>query len=51
MTDSENNVYDLFGNVLEGPDKGSRLPTANGFRASTFAWQLLFDDIRIFKTD
>lgn len=49
MKDDRGNRYDLFGEVVEGPDKGSRLETATAYVARSFAWDLFFSDIELFK--
>lgn len=51
MGDSKGNKYDLFGNILEGPDKGKRLNSPNAYMANSFAWNDLFNEINVHKVD
>lgn len=51
MADSKGNRYDLFGNVLEGPEKGKRLSSPLAYSANSFAWKDIYNTIRIYKKD
>lgn len=48
MQDDKGNTYDMFGNIVDGPDKGIRLQAATSYLALTYAWQEIFDDISLF---
>lgn len=39
IEDDQGNKYNLFGEVVEGPDKGQKLPMAHGYTAKYFAWK------------
>jgi len=49
MTDNTGNKYDVFGYVIEGPDKGFHLEKANAYLARTFAWELFFKNIKLYE--
>ena len=49
--DSKGNSYDLFGNIVSGPDMGKRLHSPVAYLANTFAWDDMFTDIQIYKPD
>lgn len=49
MKDNLNNVYDLFGNVISGPDTGLKLSPAKSYFSKGFAWNLFFNQIELFK--
>ena len=44
-------IMDLFGNILEGPDKGKRLSSPNSYVANSFAWNDLFNEINVYKSN
>jgi hypothetical protein len=48
MEDDHGNKYNVFGEVTEGPGKGSSLETATAYNARTFAWELFFNEIELF---
>lgn len=49
MEDGKGNVYDIFGRVATGPQKGNELTPAMGYRAKGFAWESLFESAEIYK--
>lgn len=49
MRDHEGNTYDLFGNIVSGPNAGIRLSSSNAYYAYSFAWQTIFNDIEIYS--
>lgn len=49
MADSKGNKYDIFGNILSGPDKGKRLSSPVAYRANTFAWKDHFTEIKVYS--
>ncbi|HEY9115409.1 MAG TPA: DUF3179 domain-containing (seleno)protein [Bacteroidales bacterium] len=49
MTDSQGNVYDLFGKITKGPKKGQWLSAPDSYSAKKYAWELLFEKIEIFE--
>ena len=51
MGDSKGNRYDLFGTILEGPDKGKQLSSPSSFQANSFAWNDIFPKITVFSED
>ena len=51
MADSRGNHYDLFGSILEGPDKGKRLGSPNSYTANAFAWRDFYSDIKVYKKE
>ena len=42
MSDTEGNVWDVFGNAVSGPRAGERLSMTNSFTAMWFAWAAFF---------
>jgi len=49
MRDDAGNEYDLFGNIISGPDQGDRLISPTAYNAHTFAWQALFNNITLYE--
>lgn len=49
MKDEEGNVYDLFGYIIEGPDKGSRLDPTHSFMGYWFSWAAFFPGVEIYQ--
>ncbi len=49
MKDNFGNSYDIFGEIVQGPEKGKRLEPALAYFARTFAWELFFNDIEIYR--
>ena len=49
LQDNFGNQYDIFGKIVQGPEKGKQLEPALAYFARTFAWELFFTDIEIFK--
>ena len=49
MEDSKNNRYDVFGNIVSGPDSGKRLTSPTSYLANTFAWVDLFSEVSLYK--
>jgi len=49
MADTKSNKYDLFGNILEGPDKGKRLISPIAYSANSFAWKDHFSVIKVYN--
>ncbi len=49
MKDNSGNEYDIFGNVIAGPDKGKRLSSPTAYSAHTFAWEDLFNKKEVVK--
>lgn len=49
MQDNEGTTWDVFGNGVEGPRKGSRLRQVESFDAYWFAWGTFYPDIDIYK--
>ena len=49
IKDDIGNEYDMFGVIVKGPDKGTRLNSPVAYLAQTFAWQTLFSSITVFK--
>lgn len=47
MSDSEGNVWDVFGNAVSGPRTGERLASTNSYTAMWFAWVAFFPDAEI----
>jgi len=47
MKDEMGNVYTIFGEVVQGPDKGETIPVARGYTAKFFAWEDFFPDYKI----
>lgn len=48
MKDENGNFYDLFGNIVEGPDAGIKLMSPNAYFAYNIAWQELFRSITVY---
>lgn len=48
MADTGGNVYDMMGNIIDGPNKGQHLDAPFSYSAKEFAWHLFFDDITYF---
>jgi len=48
MKDNNNNLYDLMGNVVEGPDDGIRLDLPPSFWAKSFAWELFYPEWKVY---
>ncbi len=48
MTDGRGNVYDVMGNITDGPDKGSRLKMPFSYTAKEFAWILFSEEISFY---
>lgn len=49
MADSDGNMYDLMGNVTDGPNKGQRLKAPFSYTAKPFAWPLFFDELTYYE--
>ncbi len=49
MKDDKGNKYDVFGKIVDGPEKGGNLKPANAYHARTFAWELFFKSIALFE--
>jgi len=49
MKDDLGNEYDMFGIIVKGPDRGTRLNSPVAYLAQTFAWQTLFNSIALYK--
>ena len=49
MADTKGNRYDMFGNIVSGPEAGQRLLSPTAYLANTFAWDDMFTDIEIYK--
>lgn len=49
MTDSDGNLYDLMGNITDGPKKGQRLKAPFSYMAKPFAWPLFFEKLTYYK--
>lgn len=47
MKDELGNVYNIFGEVVHGPDQGETIPVARGYTAKFFAWKDFFPDYKI----
>jgi len=47
MTDTEGNLWDIFGVALDGPRAGTRLGMTMSYTAMFFAWATFFDDTEI----
>jgi hypothetical protein len=45
MMDSEDNVYNVFGIAVSGPDEGSQLSSPDAFFASFWAWESFYPSI------
>lgn len=49
MADRYGNIYDLFGHIVEGPDKGDRLKTPKQFSAYWFAWAAFYPNTLLYR--
>lgn len=49
LQDSRGNLYDLFGGVTQGPDKGKQLKRVHGYIAYWFAWAAFHPQTDIFN--
>jgi hypothetical protein len=49
MVDEENNKWDIFGNVVEGPKTGESLEQATAFVAYWFAWAAFYPNALIYE--
>lgn len=47
MTDSEGNVWDIFGSAVSGPRVGTQLGSTNSYTAMWFAWAAFFETSEI----
>lgn len=47
MEDVKGNQFSIFGKVVSGPDIGSQLKAARGYRAKGFAWESIFSRVEI----
>jgi hypothetical protein len=47
MTDTEGNVWDVFGRAVSGPRAGTELASTQSYTAMWFAWAAFFDQIEI----
>jgi len=45
MVDSDNNIYDVFGIIVSGPNEGEQLNSPTAFAASFWAWQSFYPSI------
>lgn len=48
MTDSEGNVWDIFGRAVAGPRLGTQLRMVKSYTAMWFAWTAHFDTVEIY---
>lgn len=48
MTDTEGNVWDVFGMAVSGPRAGQQLGSTRSYKAMWFAWAAFFEDSDIF---
>ena len=48
MTDQQGNVYDIFGNVIKGPESGQQLKTLNSGMGYWFAFSSVFPGIDLY---
>jgi len=48
MEDSNGNIYDIFGEVIEGPDKGAKLYPLKSFMGFWFAFGTFYQGIEIY---
>jgi len=49
IEDNNGNRYNIFGTVKEGPEQGNRLEPATSYLARTFAWELFFTNVTLFR--
>ncbi len=49
MKDDQGNHYNVFGQVTEGPDKGTRLKPTQSYMGYWFAWAAFFPDVKIYS--
>jgi len=49
MKDNFGNLYDIFGEIVQGPEKGKRLEPTLAYFSRTFAWELFFNDIELYR--
>jgi hypothetical protein len=47
MTDTEGNVWDIFGAAVSGPRAGTQLESTKSYTAMWFAWVSHFDNVEI----
>jgi hypothetical protein len=47
MTDTEGNVWDVFGMAVSGPRAGTQLASTQSYTAMWFAWAAFFDQLEI----
>ena len=47
MTDSEGNVWDIFGQAVSGPRTGTQLNLVNAYSAMWFSWAAHFPSVEI----
>lgn len=48
MEDASGNIYDIFGEVIEGPDEGTKLNTLDSFMGFWFAFGTFYPGIEIY---
>jgi hypothetical protein len=48
MEDQHGNRYDIFGQIVEGPDQGGRLPSMTQFMGYWFAWAAFHPGIHLY---
>lgn len=48
LTDQEGNVWDLFGEAVDGPRKGQKLTPTRSYNAYWFAWGAFWPDAKIY---
>ncbi len=49
LEDDSGNRYDVFGNVVEGPDAGSSLEITRSYLGYWFAWGTFFPGVEIYE--
>ena len=47
MKDNVGNIYNVFGKITEGPDKGKKLEIPRSFWAKDWAWEAFYPDSRV----
>jgi len=47
LTDKEGNIWDIFGNAVQGPREGQKLDTPLSYVGAEWAWNEFFDNITI----